>query len=65
MEDRVVRTTFTFSEELWREVKARAKAEGVSATEWVRGAVLMRLAYEARRESASALNRALQMIRRR
>lgn len=41
-----MRTTLTISEKLWGQVRTRAKAEGVSASEYVRGAILMRMAWE-------------------
>jgi metal-responsive CopG/Arc/MetJ family transcriptional regulator len=60
-----MRTTLTISETLWAEVKKLAKREGISASEYVRRAIIMQIAWEARHRGDRAMARAAELGRRR
>jgi hypothetical protein len=58
-----VRTSLTISDSIWRAAQRRAKQEGVSASQYAREAIAMRLAWEAGREGDEEMLETLRLIR--
>lgn len=64
MEERVRPRSVKFSDLTWSIIQRQARVEGVSASQYIREAAIMRAFYEAGHDGDPALARALDEIRR-